>query len=162
MQKKEKKTELSLKKSRAKYAHPPEALEIFIGWDNAIPPNVQLPDWSTIWDKYKLGQSDEENPFLKASQQTFNECFQHFSEENKTILKTHFYIEFIQPNSPEKSREELEGPILFYALSAWYPNYLQRRKDLRRIAKFFLHLRSNDYESAGESSLKTKDGEVVA
>jgi hypothetical protein len=42
-----------------------------------------------------------------------------------------------------------------------YVQYCENRKDLRSIARFFSHLRSNDYQFASEDKLITTEGEEI-
>lgn len=153
------------KKSRAKYKCP-DALGRFIGWDNAIPPNTELVgDWrekfNEYYEKHKRNIASSDARALACYRDTFDECLRHFSEEAKALLKEYYFSEFVQPEFPEQNKEQLEIKILATVLDSWYPYYCQRRKDLRDIAKFFLHLRNKDCLAATDEEIKTKNGETI-
>lgn len=142
------------KKSRAQYKCP-EVLKHYIAEVNAVAPDIDLPEPLVVLQKYANRYAIPKSYAL-----TFDECFRHFSDSDKRKVLETIFFNIVQPSLPGKEKKELIRLTLLHAIVFYYRNVYTWRINLRKIAKFFWHLR-NDFLYAHEHQLITKSGEIV-
>jgi hypothetical protein len=157
MPKKRESKNISEKKSRAKYNCPPKLAEL-IETVNLVPPDVILPDWTKVFDKYRENnlptdsKQQKDEKFLKACENTFDECFKDFSEETKQLwLDSSF--SYHCSRFPERDPKELIAPALYYVIVVWYRDMRKNREDLRSLADYFTHWRKEGFFTVGDKGL---------
>jgi hypothetical protein len=130
------------KSSRAKYTCPSELAEL-ISLVRFIPPLEELPSWESV----KLGKQVElrtrSNDFFdlethgrRLMKMTFEECFKYFPSEVRRRLIQSRRLSGWAHYQTEEEIHTLRDMVMF-----WYPGFVEFRKNLQQIAKYFAYRR---------------------
>ncbi len=159
-----KKTEQTVKKSRAKYDCP-EGIDGFLEKINReLLPKVYLPDVETILGEnriiYPPDVSDEEKLKLlyETKKKVLYDCYKDFNENCRNEIYGGERRQL--PERPSVERYEL-GIAGLSAVLDNYKMFREQRNWLQSIARFFARLRAGDNFYEGKTEIETNDGEIL-